>query len=68
MLAPDPERRNNSAIVHGVGRALNHIMNISNEPLPRALVELAQRLDEKEGGRTRRHQREAAPANHSRPE
>jgi hypothetical protein len=62
MLAPDPERRNNSAIVHGVGRALNHIMNISDEPLPRALAELAQRLEEKQEGRSRRHQREAAAA------
>jgi hypothetical protein len=44
-----------------VGR-LNHIMNISDKPLPQALAELAQRLEEKQEGRSRRHQREAAAA------
>jgi hypothetical protein len=48
MQAPDSERRNKEAILHGVTRALqNRFMNITDEPLPGALAELAQRLDER---------------------
>jgi hypothetical protein len=48
MRTPDSERRNKEAILHGIARALrNHVMNISEEPLPLALAELAQRLEEK---------------------
>jgi hypothetical protein len=39
MRTPDSERRNKWAILHGIARALkNHVMNITEEPLPRALA------------------------------
>ena len=48
MQSLDSERRNKEAILHGIARALqNHVMHIAEEPLPGALAELAQRLEEK---------------------
>jgi hypothetical protein len=48
MQSPDSERRNKEAIVHGITRALqDRFMSITEEPLPAALAELAQRLEEK---------------------
>jgi hypothetical protein len=48
MQAPDSERRNKEALRHGITRGLqNRFMSITEEPLPGALAELAQRLEEK---------------------
>jgi hypothetical protein len=48
MQSPDSERRNQEALLHGITHALqNRFVNITEEPLPQALAELAWRLEEK---------------------
>jgi hypothetical protein len=48
MQSLNSERRNKEAIVHGITRALqNRFMSITEEPLPEALAERAQRLEER---------------------